>query len=585
MYGEVFMMAEDRNLQGSEAPKKKKKRPAEGDAVRTPKRAAGTAAGGQAPRRTRQSSGQMTEEERAAKEREARRRAREKRERERQEKQKKMILTGIIVISLIALLVVIILLARSLGKAKKNEAGTPAAAVSQETQSVQTADPAGTAGSAESTAAGAEAQPAAQPEAAPAPADAVLAASDRMAAMYDYDGAIAYIESQPGYETNADYMAAIQRYNDTKATCIPYDVEQIPHVFYHSLLNDSRGFDPAISGDFVANDNNAWMCSVNEFNNITQQMYDYGCVLVSMHDLVNEYTDENGNVHFEKNENLMLPPGKHPVIMSEDDLSYYHAYENQGIASKLVLDENGRVKCEYINENGETLVGDYDVVPLLSSFIDAHPDFSYHNRHCTIALTGYNGVFGYRTDSVYLTRDPEHLDANQAVWLDQHPEFNFDQDVADATVIAEALKAEGYEFASHTWGHRRVNTTSAEALQEDNEKWMNTVAPIVGATDTIIFAHGTDLCGAEDYSYDNEKFAYFKSVGYNYYANVDGSVPVWTQIRDNYVRTGRINIDGFRLYQAMTGVPSAVADFEAIGVHDIESFFDPTRITPVVIPS
>ena len=562
-------MAEDRNIQDPQAPKKKKKRPAEG---------------GQAPVRRKQSGDRVSGDESAAKEREARRRARQKRERERQEKQKKMILTGIIVISLVVLLAVIILLFRSLGKARKNQQGTSQVTASQETQGVQPADQTGTAGSAEGAPAGTQTQDETQPTAAPVPADAVLAVSDRMAAMYDYDGAIAYVQSQPGYESNADYMAAIQRYNDTKATCIPYDVEQIPHVFYHSLLNDSRGFDPAISGDFVANDNNAWMCSVNEFNNITQQMYDYGCVLVSMHDLVTEYTDENGEVHFEKNENLMLPPGKHPVIMSEDDLSYYHAYENQGIASKLVLDEDGKVKCEYINENGETLVGDYDVVPLLSSFIDAHPDFSYHNRHCMIALTGYNGVFGYRTDTVYLTRDPEHLDANQAVWLEQHPDFDYYQDVADATVIADALKAEGYEFASHTWGHRRVNTASVEALMEDNEKWVNTVLPIVGEIDSIIFAHGTDLCGAEDYSYDNEKFAYFKSVGYNYYANVDGSVPVWNQLRDNYVRTGRIDIDGYRLYQAMTGVPSAVADFEVIGVHDIESFFDQSRITPVVIP-
>ena len=581
-------MAEDRNLESPEAPKKKKRRPAEGEqaAVRRTKKSAAQENGGEqaSVRRAKQSTDQMTGDESAAKEREARKRARQKRERERQAQQRKMILTGIIVISLIVLLVVMFLLVRSFRKAGKSQTGTSSGTAVQQTQGVTAVDPAGTSGSAESTAQGTQAQPETQPEAAPVSADAVLAASDRMAAMYDYDAAIAYVQSQPGYESNADYMAAIQRYTDTKATCIPYDVEEIPHVFYHSLLNDSRGFDPAISGDFVANDNNAWMCSVNEFNTITQQMYDYGCVLVSMHDLVTEYRDENGEVHFEKNTNLMLPPGKHPVIMSEDDLSYYHAYENQGIASKLVLDENGKVKCEYINENGETLVGDYDVVPLLSSFIDAHPDFSYHNRHCMIALTGYNGVFGYRTDTVYLTRDPEHLDANQAIWLEQHPEFDFDQDVAEAKVIADALKAEGYEFASHTWGHRRVNTASVEALKEDNEKWVNTVAPIVGEIDSIIFAHGTDLCGPEDYSYDNEKFAYFKSVGYNYYANVDGSVPVWNQLRDNYVRTGRIDIDGYRLYQAMTGVQSAMADFEQIGVHDIESFFDQSRITPVVIP-
>ncbi len=258
---EELIMAEDRNLQSPEAPKKKKKRPAEGEraAVRRTKKPAGQDTGGdQAPvRRAKQATDQMTGDESAAKEREARRKARQKRERERQEKQKKMILTGIIVISLIVLLVVIFLLVRSLRKAGKSQTGTSSAAAAQQTQSVQAADPAGTSGSTESAAQGTQAQPETQPEAAPASADAVLAASDRMAAMYDYDAAIAYVQSQPGYESNADYMAAIQRYTDTKATCIPYDVEEIPHVFYHSLLNDSRGFDPAISGDFVANDNNA----------------------------------------------------------------------------------------------------------------------------------------------------------------------------------------------------------------------------------------------------------------------------------------------------------------------------------------
>ena len=411
----------------------------------------------------------------------------------------------------------------------------------------------------------------------------ILSEADRMAAMYDYDGAIARVQAFAGYESNQNMLDAIDRYTQTKSTCIAYNVEEIPHFFYHSLLNDDRGFKAELVGDFVAKDNDCWMCSTEEFNVITQQMYDYGIVLVSLHDLATETVDADGTKHFAPNQSLMLPPGKHPAIMSEDDLSYYHAYDGQGIASKLVLDENGKVKCEYINENGETLVGDYDVVPLLSAFIDEHPDFSYHNAHCMIALTGYNGVFGYRTDEVYKTREEERLDDNQRVWLENHPDFDWDTDVAEAKKIAEALKAEGYEFASHTWGHRNVQATGLESLMQDNERWMAWVAPIVGETDSIIFAHGTDLAGPEDYSYSNEKFAYYKSQGYDYYANVDGSVPVWMQIRDDYVRDSRINIDGYRLEQAMLGNANSIADMEALGIHDIESFFNKSRIRPVEI--
>ena len=86
--------------------------------------------------------------------------------------------------------------------------------------------------------------------------------------------------------------------------------------------------------------------------------------------------------------------------MSEDDLSYYHAYgENgaQGYADKLVLDENGQVKCLFTDVDGVQKIGDYDMVPLIDTFIREHPDFSYRGAKPTVALTGYNGVFGYTT--------------------------------------------------------------------------------------------------------------------------------------------------------------------------------------------
>ena len=37
----------------------------------------------------------------------------------------------------------------------------------------------------------------------------------------------------------------------------------------------------------------------------------------------------------------MLPPGKKPIVLSIDDLSYYHSYKAAGFPDKLVLDENG----------------------------------------------------------------------------------------------------------------------------------------------------------------------------------------------------------------------------------------------------
>ena len=192
-----------------------------------------------------------------------------------------------------------------------------------------------------------------------------------------------------------------------------------------------------------------------------------------------------------------------------------------------------------------------------------------------IALTGYNGVFGYRTDTDYKTR--QNLMDDQAKWLEAHPDFDWDAEVAEATKIAEAIKESGWEFASHTWGHLSVTGKSVDALKTDNEKWVNTVQNIVGPVDTIIFAHGNDIGSWEGYSSDNEVYQYFKSAGYNFYCNVDGSVPYWVQITGDYVRQGRINLDGYMLYQSSQGNTTVLDQ-----MFTASQVFDSRRPTPVV---
>lgn len=407
-----------------------------------------------------------------------------------------------------------------------------------------------------------------------------LALAEDLASHYDYDTALAVLAGYSGYANDNEFRTRINQYTSAKADCVPVDVEMVPHVFYHSLMNDSRGLRESYVGEYVAMGNNCWMCTVPEFNTMTQQMYDYGCVLIRLRDLVKETRDADGTVHFVPNDSLMLPRGKTAVIMSEDDLSYYHSYDNQGFASRLVVDQaTGKVKALYQDEFGGSYVGDYDVVPLLSTFIDKHPDFSYKNAHLIVAMTGYNGCFGYRTDASYVTG--ELLDDEQKAWLEDNPSFNHDNEVMQARAVAEAMKAEGFEFASHTWGHLRAGDVDLDRLIADNERFVASVVPVIGEVDTIIFAHGQDIGDWHDYSMDNEKFAYYKGQGYNFYCNVDGSTPYWIQLRDNYVRTGRIDLDGYRLYKAMMGEENSVRCVEAVGIHDINMFFSMDRMQPV----
>lgn len=407
----------------------------------------------------------------------------------------------------------------------------------------------------------------------------IIQQAQLMAAGYDYDGAIAFLEEVPDYQTYTQINDEISAYRVAKAACVPVDVDKVPHIFYHSLINDTdRAFNTSVVGSSMVGGLNAWMCTVEEFDEITQRMYDNGYVFVRLRDLVVESRDADGVVHFSKNTNLMLPRGKKAVVLSIDDLSYYHSYEPAGYPEKLVLDSDGKVKCKYTDASGNTTVGDYDVVPRLNTFLEAHPDGAYKGARGLIALTGYDGVFGYRTDIDYSVK--KNLQADQKKWLDEHPEFNYEKDIEDAKVIANALKEEGWEFASHTWGHLSVTNKSAEQLAVDNEKWMNTVSNIVGPTDTIIFAHGNDIGTWRDYAKDNDKFQYYKSAGYNFFCNVDGSQPYWVQIRDNYVRQGRIDLDGYLLYSAYTGKESALKVLGNLFPNP-ETVFDERRPQPV----
>ncbi len=402
--------------------------------------------------------------------------------------------------------------------------------------------------------------------------------AEKLAVGYDYDGAISLLMEQKNYDTDTDLVNAIAKYTAAKSTLEAKDPNQVPHIFFHSLIVDTdRAFNVSKWGEDDVAGINAWMTTTDEFDKIMQQMYDNGWVLIRMRDLVTETKDEDGTVHFTPNKSLMLPADKKPFVLSIDDWSYYHSYDDRGYGDKVVLDQNGDVKVHYVDAQGNEDVGDYDVVPRLNTFCKEHPDFAYKGARGTAALTGYNGVFGYRTDVAYKTG--ERLGADQKAWLEAHPDFNWDEEVKEATKIANAVKATGWEFASHTWGHLSVTGKSADALAIDHEKWKNTVENIVGPVDTIIFAHGNDIGDWHDYdAATNPLYAYYKSQGFNFYANVDASSEAWVQIRDGYVRQGRIDCDGLQMWRAKSGQAKKNVFAQ---LFDVNSVFSSARPTPV----
>ena len=381
-----------------------------------------------------------------------------------------------------------------------------------------------------------------------------------LAEQYDYQNAIDLLKKQSDYGSNADMQNAVKEYEADRDSCTSWPLEEVTHVFYHTLIKDtSKAFD----GDYKEADYNQVMTTIDEFNKITETMYEKGYVMVSIYDMAK--ANDDGTMTPGE---ILLPPGKIPFVLSQDDVCYYHYMDGDGFATKLVVDDEGKVRNEYVEDDGSVSVGDYDMVPLIDRFVEKHPDFSYRGAKGIVALTGYNGILGYRTDQSYETR-PADLDQNKVDWLDSHPDFSLEKEREGAKKVADAMKDEGWLFASHTWGHQNVGQISLETLQADTQKFKDNVDPLIGGTDIIIFAFGTDLTGPEDYSGD--KFEYLKSMGYNYYCNVDSS-KYFVQIRDRYFRQGRRNLDGYRMYYN----PELLED-----LFDAKSVFDPARPTPV----
>ncbi len=397
---------------------------------------------------------------------------------------------------------------------------------------------------------------------------ALLQKADFIAAGYDYTGAISMLESYQGYEGETAITDKIAEYTDANKKLVPYsDLDNVTHIFFHSLIVDpSRAFD----GDGEETGYNLYMVTISEFKKILQSMYDRGYVLVSPYDIAYEVSDDKGTRFVYGN--IRLPEGKTPFLMSQDDVNYYSYMigtgdgknetpifadtNGDGFASKIIIGEDGFPTCEYMDKDGNVTVGAYDLVPVLEEFIQEHPDFSYHGARGILGVTGYEGVFGYRTKPSY-----EGTIGSDA----------YQKEVADAKAVVQCLKEHGWIIASHSYGHPAYGNISASRVETDSNKWENTCQPIVGDTDIILFPHGSDIGSYHNYAADNEKFQALYEDGYRYFFNVDSKV-AWVQVGEKYFRASRRNVDGYRMFHH----PDKLAD-----LFDVSQVFDPARPTPV----
>ncbi len=343
----------------------------------------------------------------------------------------------------------------------------------------------------------------------------LLEEARELALGYYYDEALDCLSKVPEeFSEDSEVAAAISEYTSARDSFVPYE-EPTRHIFFHSLIVDTS---LAFDGDHMENGYNYWMTTIGEFKEILNELYANQYILIDIHDLCEEVADEEGNAKLAAKP-PMVPEGKLPLVISVDDVSYYDYMKNDGFPRKLLLDENGDVKSLYIDQEGKEHIGDYDVMPILDTFVKEHPDFSLRGAKGIIAATGYEGTLGYRVNDL------------------ESPTLEEDKESVQA--IAARLRETGWQFASHGYGHKHTPEISYDTLVSDTERWEEEIGSLVGGTDIYIYPYG------EEIDYPSKKLSYLQSAGFRYFCGV------WTKpfvsVQDTYVRQTRCNLDGYTL--------------------------------------
>lgn len=415
----------------------------------------------------------------------------------------------------LALILVIVFISGSISRANKNKPTEPS-----DNTSIQTEDPK-------------------LQEATSLAAEAKLCAAG-----YDYDRALAILDTFSGDIAAYDNLSSLKtQLENAKAALVPFtDVASVPHLSFANLIADiaMTKNDTAKGSSYLGT-----YATVDEFKAILEDLYKNNYVLVSLHDLYTTTIDTEGKEVYGTG-TLYLPAGKKPLVLSQVHVNYYTSMIASGFGSKLVLETNGNISCQMLHADATTSNGMYDFVPVLDAFIEEHPDFSYRGARATLALTGYQGVLGYRTQASA---------ANES---------DYETQKKLAKSLADELKKRGYGFACYSYNGGNYSTMSAGDIREDLRKWATEVTPILGETDLFFLSMGIDIADTDEI-YTGDKFQAMKDAGFDVFVGRDSSVSSWFQQGKNYYRQSRRWVTGNNLADS----PEYFTDlFDAAAVRD-----------------
>jgi hypothetical protein len=306
-----------------------------------------------------------------------------------------------------------------------------------------------------------------------------------------------------------------------KAPPMEYYEGELLNIFFHALIaHPEIAFKGKRREHYLQ-----WFVTVDEYKKILNELYLQNYVLVDIKEL---YTvTRTGNKKIIQANKFLIPIGKKPFILSVDDLSYYETNRRNGTVHKLVLDKKGSIAAWTNTPSGGEISYDQDIITITEDFINKHPDFSIRGAKGIIALTGFEGVLGYRTQA------------------ENSKAAGYKKEVEDAVKVANKLKELGWRFASHSYGHLNMPKISMKRFINDAQLWDKEVKPILGETDLYIYPYGANLGKQE------EKHKVLRDRNFNLFFGVGTGWGYRVGPKADYIYLTRRNIDGtyFRAYR------------------------------------
>lgn len=280
----------------------------------------------------------------------------------------------------------------------------------------------------------------------------------------------------------------------------------VPAIFFHPVVIDPR---LAFTDDATGRGFQDYFVTAHELQGILDGLYRNGWTLVDTQRAA------AGTVR--------VPPGRKPLLLSEDDVNYYAYFTGRGLAARLRLDPHGNVRAEVHDATG-THLSAQDLVPMVDAEVAEHPDFSADGAKGLLAVTGYEGLLG------------EHAMTDPAAR-------------ARVRALASRLRATGWTFASHTYGHINLSRDSAAVLARDTARWRAVTGGLLGPVHVLVYPFGARPRAAGR--------AQLRDLGFPLQLDID--VRARLLRTDGVTLISRLHVDGFAF-----AAPARMAPFFSV---------------------